>query len=99
MRVAVVTESFLPVVNGVSNSVRRVIEHLVRCGHEPLVIAGEDQLADPTQRTARDEPAERLAGFGLQSLINRGEIRERTVGPAAGVFSLCSQVRKGSNRL
>ncbi|HEY6424318.1 MAG TPA: glycosyltransferase, partial [Pseudonocardiaceae bacterium] len=39
MRVAIVTESFLPVINGVSNSVMRVVEHLVRCEHEVLVIA------------------------------------------------------------
>jgi phosphatidylinositol alpha 1,6-mannosyltransferase len=39
MRVAIVTESFLPVINGVSNSVRHVVEQLIRCGHQVLVIA------------------------------------------------------------
>jgi phosphatidylinositol alpha 1,6-mannosyltransferase len=34
-----VTESFLPVINGVSNSVRHVVEHLTGCGHQVLVIA------------------------------------------------------------
>ena len=39
MRVAIVTESFLPVINGVSNSVVQVVEHLVRRGHQPMVVA------------------------------------------------------------
>ena len=39
MRVAIVTETFLPVINGVSNSVVQVVAHLVRCGHEAMVIA------------------------------------------------------------
>ncbi|MFC8447528.1 glycosyltransferase family 4 protein [Kitasatospora sp. NPDC057223] len=38
MRVAIVTESFPPEVNGVAHSVLRTAEHLVRRGHQPLVI-------------------------------------------------------------
>jgi phosphatidylinositol alpha 1,6-mannosyltransferase len=39
MRIAIITESFPPDVNGVAHSVVRVAEHLVARGHEPLVIA------------------------------------------------------------
>jgi phosphatidylinositol alpha 1,6-mannosyltransferase len=39
MRVAIVTESFLPSINGVTNSVLRVIDTLLACGHEVLVVA------------------------------------------------------------
>ena len=39
MRVAIITESYPPDVNGVAHSVLRTVEHLLARGHDPLVVA------------------------------------------------------------
>lgn len=45
MRVAIVSESFFPQVNGVTNSVRHTVDRLLETGHEPLIIAPSPGLS------------------------------------------------------
>jgi phosphatidylinositol alpha 1,6-mannosyltransferase len=60
MRVAVVTESFLPQVNGVSNTVRHVVDRLRATGHETLLVAPGP---GPTQH--HGVPVVRVRSVGL----------------------------------
>jgi phosphatidylinositol alpha 1,6-mannosyltransferase len=65
VRVAYVTESFPPDVNGVAHTAVRVAEHLVSRGHEPLVIAPEPAAGlDRPDRTF-GFPVVRVRSLGL----------------------------------
>ena len=57
MRIAIVAESFLPNINGVTNSILRVLEYCHRHGHDALVIA-------PGAREVQDECPD-YAGFPI----------------------------------
>lgn len=60
MRVAIVAESFLPHVNGVTNSVLRTIEYLKKHDHEVTVIA-----PGPGETSVNETPVIRMGSFGF----------------------------------
>ena len=60
MRIAIVTESFLPQVNGVSNTVRHTVDHLHATGHQVLVLA-----PGPGPDEHRGVPVIRVRSVGL----------------------------------
>jgi phosphatidylinositol alpha 1,6-mannosyltransferase len=77
LRVLIVTESFLPQVNGVTNSVLRVLDHLEAAGHHAMLVApsGPDEYAGARVRrvssvampTYRDFPV----GLASQHTLRR----------------------------
>ena len=64
MRVVIVTESFLPALNGVTTSVLKVLECLRAQGHEALVIAPGTSPWSPTMTP------EHYAGFPVHSVTS-----------------------------
>ncbi|WP_432560828.1 glycosyltransferase family 4 protein [Kineococcus sp. SYSU DK003] len=72
MRVAIVTESFLPQVNGVTGSVLKVCEHLAAEGHRAVVIApGPGPSRYGTTRVVRI-PSAPLPGYAEQRVAYPG---------------------------
>ena len=65
MRIAIITESFPPDVNGVANCVVRVAENLVRKGHHPLVIAPESAHSTAGADSHFRYPVERVPSVPL----------------------------------
>jgi phosphatidylinositol alpha 1,6-mannosyltransferase len=63
MRVAIVTESFMPSVNGVTNSVLRVLDTLASTGHDALVIAPTSQGGTHEGVPVVTTPSVLVAGF------------------------------------
>ncbi|MEH1013482.1 glycosyltransferase family 1 protein [Micromonospora sp. CPCC 206060] len=96
MRIAIVTESFPPDVNGVANSVVQVAGHLLRRGHQPVVIA---PAPSGTRRTNLDGqpypvvripsvPVPRYHGFRLG--LPTGRLTEALLAAAPDVVHLAS---------
>lgn len=69
MRVAIATESFLPSVNGVTNSVLRILDFLDAYGHEALVIAPE---TDDLPKRYLDFPVKPVPAIQLKRFIPIG---------------------------
>ena len=63
MRVALVTESFLPSLNGVTNSVLRVVETLKAHGHEVLIVAPTSESPEHEGFPVVTSPFVPLGGF------------------------------------
>ena len=107
MRVAIITESFPPDVNGVAHCVLRVAELLAVRGHQPLVVA--PQPPRKTQpREARDPdplpypvvrvPAVPLPGYPSFRLgLPSQRVRDALVGHHADVVHLASPVVLGAH--
>jgi phosphatidylinositol alpha 1,6-mannosyltransferase len=65
VRIAYVSESFPPDVNGVAHTAVRVAEALVSKGHEPLVIAPEPASGTPLPDRGFNFPIVRVRSIGL----------------------------------
>jgi phosphatidylinositol alpha 1,6-mannosyltransferase len=103
MRVAIITESFPPDVNGVAHTVLRVAELLAGYGHHPLVVAPrppgkpgkeEDSFPFPVVRV----PAVPLPGYpGFRLGLPGRRVRAALVRHRADVVHLASPVFLGAH--
>jgi phosphatidylinositol alpha 1,6-mannosyltransferase len=103
MRIAIITESFPPDVNGVAHCVVRVADHLSRNGHHPLVIAPESAPAATPRRDSQfPYPVERVPSVPLPGYpsfrvgLPTPRIRRAIVDHGAEIIHLASPVALGA---
>src|SRR5215472_842382 len=100
MRVAIITESFPPDVNGVAHCVQRVAELLAIHGHHPLIIAPRPSSRAPeaTGRAPVPFPVVRVPSVPLPGYpsfrlgLPSTRIREALIGHRAEIVHLASPV-------
>jgi phosphatidylinositol alpha 1,6-mannosyltransferase len=108
MRVAIITESFPPDVNGVAHCVLQVAEHLASRGHQPLVIAPRPARSNRARPAAKDPgssgyPVVRvrsapLPGYrGFRLGLPSHRVRDALVEHRAEVVHLASPVVLGAH--
>ncbi|MGH3153377.1 MAG: glycosyltransferase family 4 protein [Streptosporangiaceae bacterium] len=104
MRVAIITESFPPDVNGVAHCVLRVAEALAAGGHQPLVIAPQPLRgappadAGPFPYPVVRVPAVPLPGYPSFRLgLPSRRLRDALVGHRAEIVHLASPVILGAH--
>ena len=97
MRVAIVTESFLPHINGVTNTVRHIADRLLDTGHEVLIVApGPGPTSHGGARVVRVRSL-RLPGYRSFPLGLPDSVVEQAVaGFAPDVVHLASPVVLGA---
>ncbi|WHP60465.1 glycosyltransferase family 1 protein [Arthrobacter sp. KFRI-F3372] len=83
MRIAIVAESFLPLMNGVTHSILRVLEHLENRGDDVLVIAPSTLDGEAPERVRGAEvlrlPAVPLAGYANVRVAMGGVYRVKRI--------------------
>lgn len=100
MRIAVVTESFLPHVNGVTNSVLRILEHFAKNGHQALVIAPEaegtpSEFMQHQVRTTTALPLQNFLPVGMPMGLPQKRLEYLIDGFAPDVIHLASPFALG----
>lgn len=101
MRVAIVTESFLPNVNGVTNSVLRLLENLAESGDQALVIAPDAEGVPSTYaghpvRTTAVIPTQNFLPLNMPMALPQKRIEHLIDGFGADLIHLASPFALGS---
>jgi len=108
MRVAIITESFPPDINGVAHCVLRVAENLVARGHQPLVVAPQPPRSTRARPAAKDPASLRYAVVRVPSVPLPGyrsfrlglpshRLRDALAGHGTEVVHLASPVVLGAH--